>query len=278
MTGRRTRRLPADCPQPVVGPIESGQPSCARPWARQLSHDLTEIKPMRIEEAVWIEGALARHLPALREREPARAVLNLGSGPRRAREVNKPHVHARTIRPLVDAGYRVVHSDLVAADGVDIAGDLFDPALQARLRELDAVLVMFCNVLEHLPARLLPALPAALDAVVPPGGLLLVAAPNSYPYHPDPIDNLARPSLEELAAMFPGWGVVDRALLEAEGYGPEFRRGSAWKRARKLLRLLFPFVRPRRWLSHAHRMLWLGRPYRHALVLLRKPPNDTAGR
>jgi hypothetical protein len=228
---------------------------------------------MRIEEAVWIGQALARHLPAVPQ-GGERAVLNLGSGPRRVREVNKPHVHTLTIEPLTRVGYRVVHSDLVADDGVDMAGDLFDPALQARLRGLDAALVMFCNVLEHLPARLLPRLPAALDAVVPPGGLLLMAAPNSYPYHPDPIDNLARPSLEDLSAMFPGWHTVDRVLLEAEGYGPEFRRGSLWKRTRKLLRLLFPFVRPRRWLSHAHRMLWLRRPYRHALVLLRKPADD----
>ena len=225
---------------------------------------------MRIEEAVWIGEAIGRHLPAA-PRGGGRAVLNLGSGPRRVREVNKPHVHRLTLAPLAEAGYRVVHSDLVADEGVDIAGDLFDPALQARLRDLDPALVMFCNVLEHLPARLLASVPAALDAVVPPGGLLLVAAPNSYPYHPDPIDNLARPSLEELAAMFPGWQMIDRVLLEAEGYGPEFRRGSPWKRLRKLLRLLFPFVRPRRWLSHAHRMLWLRRPYRHALVLLRKP-------
>ena len=77
--------------------------------------------------------------------------------------------------------------------------------------------------------------------------------------------------------MFPGWQTVDRALLEAQGYGPEFRRGSPWKRARKLLRLLFPFVRPRHWLSHAHRMLWLRRPYRHALVLLRKPSSNPPG-
>jgi hypothetical protein len=225
---------------------------------------------MRIEEALWIGQALARHLtggPAA----AGRAVINLGSGSRRAREVNKPHVHIHTLRPLEQAGFRVVHSDLVPADGVDLPGDLFDPALQARLRALDASLVMFCNVLEHLPAARLPALPGALDAVVPPGALLLLAAPHSYPYHPDPIDNMARPDPDQLAALLPDWEVVDRTLVSAEGYGPEFRRGSLWKRTRKLARLLVPFVRPRRWLSHAHRMLWLRRPYLHALVLLRKP-------
>lgn len=232
---------------------------------------------MRIEEAVWIGQSLARHLRG-GPSTPGRAVINLGSGPRRAREINKPHVHLHTILPLEQAGFRVVHSDLMPDEGVDVAGDLFDPVLQSRLRALDAELVMFCNVLEHLPARLLPGLPRALDAVVPPGALLLLAAPHSYPYHPDPIDNMSRPDPEQLAALLPGWELVDRTLVRAEGYGPEFRRGSVWKRVRKLLRLLFPFVRPRRWLSHAHRMLWLRRPYLHALVLLRKPSNDTAGR
>jgi hypothetical protein len=35
--------------------------------------------------------------------------------------------------------------------------------------------------------------------------------------------------------------------------------------------MFFPFMRPKRWLSHAHRFLWLFRPYRLTGVVLRKP-------
>ena len=229
---------------------------------------------MRIEEARWIQSVLSRHLLA---GAPGGVVpglsgvaLNLGSGTRKAREVNKPWIHQMTLRPLADAGLRVVNSDLVDGDGIDIAGDLFNTDIQDRLRALTPAVVMFCNVIEHLPARLLDRVPAALDAIVAPGALLLVAAPRSYPYHPDPIDNLHRPSPEQIAAMFPGYRVVESAVVDSEGYLPEFQRAGVLKRVRKFLRLLFPFVRPRRWFSHAHRMLWLWRPYQHSLVLLRK--------
>jgi hypothetical protein len=40
--------------------------------------------------------------------------------------------------------------------------------------------------------------------------------------------------------------------------------------ARKLVRLLVPFP-PKRWFSHAHRMLWMFRPYLLSAVVLRKP-------
>ncbi|MBU6270360.1 MAG: hypothetical protein KGQ67_03555 [Betaproteobacteria bacterium] len=226
---------------------------------------------MRIEEARWIEQALHRHVLDGPPPGATALAVNLGSGPRRMREVNKPHVHRQTILPLLQAGWQVVHSDLEPADGVDIAGDLFDPALQARLRAMAPGLVMFCNVIEHLPSRLLPGLPAALDALLPPGGLLLVAAPHSYPYHADPIDNLHRPSPAQIAALFPRYQPVALEIVDSESYGAEFRRGGLSRQVRRVLRLLVPFVRPRRWLSHAHRMLWLARPYRHSLVLLRKP-------
>jgi hypothetical protein len=46
--------------------------------------------------------------------------------------------------------------------------------------------------------------------------------------------------------------------------------------ARKLLRLLVR-VPPKRWLSHAHRMLWMFRPYRPSAVVVRKPAAPRPG-
>ena len=108
--------------------------------------------------------------------------------------------------------------------------------------------------------------------LVPAGGILVITVPYSYPYHPDPIDTLYRPSAEELCALFPGYEVLYAQLIRSESYGQEFVAGGPGRMVRKVLRMFFPFVRPKRWLSHAHRMLWLFRPYQLTGVILRKPP------
>lgn len=218
---------------------------------------------MRIEEAAWIAGTLRR----LRG---ARVVLNLGSGSRRFREVSKPHIDREIFRPLAAAGARIVHADLKAGDGVDVSGDLFDPAVQHRLRALRADAVLACNILEHLEPALRERFPAILDSLLAPGGVLVLTVPYSYPYHADPIDTLYRPSPDELCGLFPRYEVLGEKIVDSSSYGAEFVAGGPLRMARKVVRMLFPFVRPRRWLSHAHRMLWLFRPYRVSGVVLRR--------
>jgi hypothetical protein len=225
---------------------------------------------MRLEEAQWIGAALARHI-LLANGAAGAVALNLGSGTRKSREVSKPYIDELALAPLRRNGWRVVHSDLIEGDGVDLAGDLFDPAFREVLNGLRPRVVMFCNVFEHLPDRLRVQVPSILERLVAPGGHLFITVPRSYPYHADPIDTMYRPAPQEVAALFPGMLVVDAQVLDSDSYGAEFRRGSPWQRVRKLLRLLFPFVRPKRWLSHTHRFFWLRKPYRHSCLLLRKP-------
>src|SRR5512138_156701 len=197
-------------------------------------------------------------------------VLNLGSGSKRFREVSKPYIDREVFDPLVRAGARVVHADLRPGEGVDISGDVFDPQVQARLRELRPQLVLACNILEHLPKAARARFVRCLDAVLLPGAMLVLTVPYSYPYHADPIDTLYRPSPAELCALFPAYAVLAADVIDSETYGAEFVAGGPLRMARKLVRMLFPFVRPRRWLSHAHRMLWLFRPYRVSGVVLRR--------
>ena len=219
---------------------------------------------MRTQEAVWIGEKL-------RALNGQRVVLNLGSGTKRFREVSKPYIDRNIFDPLVRSGARVVHADLKSGDGIDISGDLFDPAVQARLRALGADTLIACNIMEHLPTELRGRFPGILDALMPPGGVLVITVPYSYPYHADPIDTLYRPSPQELCALFPGYQVIEARTIESESYGDEFVAGGPFRMARKVLRMFFPFVRPKRWFSHAHRMLWLFRPYKLSGVVLRKP-------
>jgi hypothetical protein len=223
---------------------------------------------MRRQEAAWV----GEKLRALLGNEGAgRVVLNLGSGSKRFREVSKPYIDRDIFEPAARTGARVVHADLKSGEGIEISGDLFDPAIQAKLRELRPQAIVACNIMEHLPTDLRRRFPAVLDGVLAPGGVLVVTVPYSYPYHADPIDTLYRPSPKELCALFPRYEVLDARTIDSESYGDEFLAGGPWRMTRKVLRMFFPFVRPKRWFSHAHRMLWLFRPYRLSGVVLRKP-------
>ena len=184
---------------------------------------------MRLEEARWIATEIALHIPRAdltRDRTTEPLVLNLGSGTRRAREVSKPHIDRLTLAPLREAGYRIVHSDLLEDEGVDLSGDLFDGAFQQQLADLKPRIVMFCNVLEHLPVGLRQDVPKIIDRLVPAGGYLVMTAPRSYPYHADPIDTLYRPSPEELAQLFPSMKLAGRAVVGCGSYREEFLNSS----------------------------------------------------
>ena len=219
---------------------------------------------MRTQEAAWI-GQKVRAL------DGQRVVLNLGSGTKRFREVSKPYIDRDIFDPLTRSGVSVIHADLKAGEGIDISGDIFDPAVQSRLRDLHPQTVLACNLMEHLAKDCRDRFPGILDALVPPGGVLVLTVPYSYPYHADPIDTLYRPSPQELCALFPDYEVLEARTIESESYGDEFVAGGPVRMVRKVLRMLFPFVRPKRWFSHAHRMLWLFRPYKLSGVVLRKP-------
>lgn len=200
-----------------------------------------------------------------------RTVLNLGSGSQRFREISKPYIHAEIFRPLISAGASVVHSDQRSGPGVDVSGDIFDPRVQAELRALRPDLVLACNIMEHLEGRLREGFPGVLDSILPSRGVLVITVPYSYPYHADPIDTLYRPNPAQIAALLPAYEVVQSTVIRSGSYGDEFVAGGPLRMTRKVLRMLFPFVRPKRWFSHAHRMMWLFRPYLISAVMLRKP-------
>jgi hypothetical protein len=148
----------------------------------------------------------------LRDVEPSR-VLNIGSSDLDFRTRTQPWIDELVFRPLRDRGLTVFHQDLVAGPGVDLAGDLHDPGVRAALRALDPRCIICSNVLEHVIDR--EAFASILMELLPPGGRLLVTVPRAFPYHPDPIDTLFRPALDELAALFPGTRVLTGEIVEA---------------------------------------------------------------
>lgn len=222
--------------------------------------DLFEAEAVRIREILLAHGVVS-------------PLLNLGSSTREFREVDKPHIARELFGPLEAAGIAVVHSDLKRADGVDVAGDILDPAVQRELAGRGFKCVLLANLLEHVRDR--AAVAAACEAIAGPGGLILATVPSSFPYHADPIDTGYRPSPAALGALFSGSEIVTAEEVAGRTYKEDLKvRGSSVGRevARTLFGALIAFARPRSFAAKAHRWLWFSRPYKVSVVLLRVKP------
>jgi hypothetical protein len=216
-----------------------------------------------------LETEAARICDILFDLGDSSPLLNLGSSTRRFREVTRPHIERELFAPLRRAGVTVLHSDLKVGEGVDVAGDLLDPMLLTRFKAMGFRCVLLSNVLEHVRDR--PAVTAACEAMVGPGGYVLATVPSSYPFHADPIDTYYRPTPQALALAF----VRSRPVVMEEVVGPTYAEDlgaegtSVWQAlTQTLLWLLAAPVRPKSFLARAHRWLWYSRPWRVSLVLV----------
>ena len=209
-------------------------------------------------------------------------LLNLGSSTRAFREEAKPHIERELFAPLQAAGIEIVHSDLKQAAGVDLAGDIMDPAVRAVLKGRGFRALLIANMLEHVADR--AAVTAACEEIVGPGGLILATVPSSFPYHADPIDTGYRPRPDALATAFRGSETVLAEEVRGRTYKEEIAaRGSSLLRelARTLGFGLIGFARPKSFRARLSRWRWYRRPYAVSLALVRvqasAPPPDKAG-
>ncbi|MCS6851724.1 MAG: hypothetical protein NZ700_11215 [Gemmataceae bacterium] len=161
---------------------------------------------MLIQEARWLGQAMAEAGDAIYP------MLNVGSNTWEFRTRHQPWIDRYLFAPARQRGQVVKHLDLQADHGVDLVGDLTDPAFLRQLAAMEFRSVLCSNLLEHVPNR--EELAATLVGIVPVGGYLFVSCPYRFPYHPDPIDTMFRPGVEELAALFPGTSVERQAIVD----------------------------------------------------------------
>lgn len=143
------------------------------------------------DESCWIKEKLSGL-----ELKPGCAVLNIGSSdaPFLA---TQPYIDSDVFAPLRARGCTIANLDIRPAAPGDYQADITEKGLPARLGRRFG-LVVCTSLLEHVTDRA-----AALDniaALAEAGGHILLTVPGKYPYHPDPIDTMYRPSAEELAA------------------------------------------------------------------------------
>ena len=216
-----------------------------------------EAEAIRLREILLAQGRIS-------------PLLNLGSSTRAFRERAKPHIERELFAPLRAAGVAVFHSDLKQADGVDLAGDIMDPAVRAHVREMGFRTLLIANMLEHVRDR--AAVTAACEDIVGPDGLILATVPSSFPYHADPIDTGYRPRPGELASLF----TRSNPVLVEEVVGRTYRedlvaRGSSLVRelGRTVGLALVASARPKSFRASLSRWRWYRRPYAVSLALVR---------
>lgn len=217
------------------------------------------------EEAGWLGAEMGRVA-----QEALSPLLDLGSSSGDFRKDLQPWVGEALYAPLLGRGVRIVHQDLQANPGVDIVGDLTDPAFIEELAGRSFRAVLCANLLEHVrdPA----AVARSLVKVVPPGGHLFVSCPFRFPYHPDPIDTRFRPDVETLAGLFPGTEIAAGEIVPCGTYFSHLYPAlPKWKALLKhLLRLCLPFYAPPVWLLKVAHLPWLFRGLSATCVVLRK--------
>lgn len=219
---------------------------------------------MHYEEACWF-GA---RLPLAYGQSPV--VLNIGSSTQAYRSIEQPHIDEQIFRVLEERGFNVLHVDRKAAAGVDIVGDLSDAGLAGRLAQLNPHAVFCNNLFMHLREKAVPQVIATIDALVPSGRLLYLSSSSRYPYTPDPYDNGFRPAADGLAALFPGYEIVDAEIVgTSRTFIGDLRRD--WKLAIIVAtRAFVPFYKPRSWYSLIRYLPSINKPYETACVVLRK--------
>lgn len=222
---------------------------------------------MREVEARWFEERLRDRPP-----ETLSPCLNIGSG-----AVRPPFANTLLFEPLAARGVDVVNVDLKQGGVVDVVGDIFDPSVQARLRDLKPGLIICSNMVEHIPAPLLTRLPEVLHGLFGGrDGLLIVSAPCSFPYHADPIDTYYRPTVQDLEALFAPFTLIEGATIPSDTFAADMRKFSGADARRYITRLLKPFRKRERWKTAAHKLFWLTRRYTHTVTLFRSMPGCEA--
>ena len=194
-------------------------------------------------------------------------MANLGSSTDSFRTLHQPHIQELFFDPVEEKGVKVIHVDQKDDRGVDIVLDICDQNSASKLANLDVRSVICSNLLEHIHNP--KDLADLLKEMIPQGGYLAISVPHSYPYHPDPIDTMYRPTPEEIAAMFPEFKVVSKNLVECGTLYDKITQ-NPYKVLRMLARSLVPFIKFRGWLSTMHHWVWLNRKYRVSCVILQK--------
>src|SRR4030042_2906071 len=177
------------------------------------------------EESIWIKEVIEKA-----DLSNVREVLDVGSSTKEVRTQTQPYIDENIFNPLRKCNISIYYLDKKKSEGVDLVYDIENVSADMIGKKFD--LVICCNLLEHV---LKPNKVASfLMDVVERGGYLLVTVPQTYRYHPDPIDTMFRPSMDELISMFAGLEIIRKATTRISDRNKY--------KLTELIRYLIPFL------------------------------------
>ena len=151
-----------------------------------------------------------------------------------------------------------------------MAGDIYEPTVQAKLKAVHAKCILCCNIFEHLADP--ETLARICDEILSPGGFVVITVPQSYPLHLDPIDTYYRPKPSAIASLFPGYRVLLSQTVVSGTAASDME--NPWLEVPKIIRRAPLFCGVDATKARMHRLLWLFRHYRISVCILRKPAAD----
>ena len=213
---------------------------------------------MRFEESLKIQGIIKKHTPF-------KNIINLGSGNVEQLKKTKPWVSKNVFDLFKKQKAKILHVDAENFPGVDIVQDLSEPNSLAFCDSLKgSKLFILANVLEHIPKKAHAEFLKKIYSKMKSKDGLMITVPYDYPYHADPIDTMYRPSPSELKKLLPlTW--LEGEIVSAGSFKEEFSHMNILKKIRKLLKPLWIFQKPSKWLEN-HRLFYLFKPYRITIV------------
>lgn len=161
---------------------------------------------MQYLESIWYRDIIEKHI------NNNSLILNIGSSTKNFRENIQPHINDNIYVPLQQKNCKIINVDLKQDEGIDFAGDITDPAFLETLKKINPDFILCSNLLEHITEK--KVFINSLRTILKNGSYLILSVPHSYPYHPDPIDTLYRPSLQELEKDLPDFTLVSGRVVK----------------------------------------------------------------
>ena len=125
--------------------------------------------------------------------------INIGSSTTDFIDISQPYIRKFVLNPL-SLNFKILNIDIKSQEGVDLVADFTTLEGQKSIASLNGNLYLISNLLEHIPDYNLGI--QSISKLLNSGDVLILSGPKSFPYHPDPIDNMFRPNLKELRNFF----------------------------------------------------------------------------
>ena len=163
---------------------------------------------MLVKEAQKINSYIQEFL-----KDKKGVAINIGSSAADFIDISQPYIRRYVLDPLSE-NFKIKNIDIKEVVGVDLVADFTTNSGQELIKKLEGNLYLISNLLEHIPDYMVGI--ESIKSMLKTGDLLILSGPKSFPYHPDPIDNMFRPSISELNSYFTSdFEIIDLRIVRS---------------------------------------------------------------